>query len=152
MNTVDVLTEITIAAPIDLVSGYASDPDNSRAWYNNIKSVQWQTAKPLSVGSQVTFTAHFLGRRLEYTYHITEFIPGQKMVMETSEGPFPMQTTYTWEKTAEGLTHMTLRNKGWVSGFSGGLTPLISVMMKKANMKDLKNLKRILEKQEQIIF
>jgi hypothetical protein len=30
-------------------------------------------------------------------------------VMRTSEDPFPTETTYTWEDTLTGATHMTLR-------------------------------------------
>ena len=48
------------------------------------------------LGSRVTFRAQFLGRRLRYTYEITEFEPLARLVMRTAKGPFPMQTTHTW--------------------------------------------------------
>lgn len=145
MKSVDVITEITIAAPLDRVSQFACDPDNATQWYDNIKSVQWKTDKPLTQGSQVMFKAEFMGRVLEYTYQVTAFTPAKKLVMQTAEGPFPMQTTYSWRETEEGNTLMTLRNTGQVSGFSKFLTPVMSGMMKKANTKDLIKLKQILE-------
>jgi uncharacterized membrane protein len=104
---VDILTEIQIARPQDVVAEYASNPDNAPEWYVNIKSAEWKTPKPLSVGSQVMFRAQFLGRELQYTYEITEYVPGEKLVMRTAEGPFPMKTTYTWESTENGQTRMT---------------------------------------------
>jgi len=146
MKSVDVITEITIAAPLDKVAKFASDPDNATQWYDNIKSVWWKTEKPLTKGSQVTFTAEFIGRILEYTYQVTEFVPEERLVMQTAEGPFPMKTTYIWKKDSKGHTHMTLRNTGQVSGFSKLFTPIMARMMKKANTKDLAKLKQILER------
>ena len=36
------------------------------------------------------------GRTLAYTYEVCELDPGRRLVMSTAEGPFPMETTYTW--------------------------------------------------------
>lgn len=143
---VDVLTEIIIDKPIAEVADYASNPDNAPEWYVNIKSAEWKSPKPLKVGSLVTFTAHFLGRELTYTYEFVELIPGQKLVMQTAEGPFPMQTTYTWKSIDEHTTQMTLQNTGSPSGFSKLFAPFMASMMKKANNKDLRNIKRIIER------
>jgi uncharacterized membrane protein len=142
---VDVVTEIRIEAPVAKVFEYASNPDNVPSWYKNIKSVEWKTPKPARVGTKVAFSAQFLGRRLSYVYEFIEFIPGVKLVMRTSEGPFPMETTYTWQPIDDRTTQMTLRNKGEPAGFSKLLAPFMKMMMRKANLKDLKNLKNILE-------
>ncbi len=143
---VDVLTEITIHRPLSEVSAFAADPDNAPKWYVNIKSVEWQTARPLQLGSKVAFVAHFLGRRLAYTYEFVDLVPGERLVMRTSEGPFPMETTYTWERLDEGRTRMTLRNHGEPSGFSSLVAPFMASAMRRANEKDLAALKALLER------
>ena len=142
---VDVTTEIDIDRPRVEVSAFAADPDNATTWYANITSVRWETPRPLRVGSRVAFEARFLGRRLAYSYEIRELEPGVRLVMSTDEGPFPMETTYTWTTVDADRTRMTLRNRGEPSGFSRVAAPLLAGAMRRANEKDLLRLKEILE-------
>src|SRR4051812_2817707 len=101
---VDVRTDIVIDRAAGEVAAYAADPDNAPSWYVNIKSIEWQSPKPLTVGSRLAFVAEFLGRRLAYTYEIAELVPGERLVMRTADGPFPMETTYTWQPVEHGRT------------------------------------------------
>ena len=143
--SVDVMTEIVIEKPPETVAAFSSDPTNAPSWYVNIKSVEWKTEPPVRVGSKVAFTARFMGRQLAYTYEVVELIPNQKFVMRTAEGPFPMETTYTWRPVGNGSTLMTLRNRGEPSGFSRVAAPLMASAMARATRKDLASLKSLLE-------
>jgi hypothetical protein len=143
--TVDVLTETVIDRPVREVASFAADPLNATKWYKNIKSSRLLTPPPVRVGSQVVFVAQFLGRRLEYTYELTEYVPGKVLRMRTSEGPFAMETTYTWEAATPDSTRMTLRNRGEPQGFSKIMAPMMSSAMRRANTKDLQRLKTLLE-------
>jgi uncharacterized membrane protein len=141
---VDVVTEIKIERPREEVSDYAMDPDNATTWYRNIKRVEWKSPKPLQVGSQIAFVAQFLGRTIAYTYEVTELVPNERFVMATAEGPFAMETTYSWDDTPSGGTKMTLRNRGRPSGFSTVAAPMMTAAMRRANSKDLTRLKGLL--------
>ena len=141
---VDVQVETTIACSREVVSAFAGDPSNATKWYANIKSVTWKTPPPVAIGSLMEFQAQFLGRRLVYTYEITELVPGRRLIMRTADGPFPMETTYTWADSGEG-TRMTLRNRGEPSGFARVAAPVMERAMRRATRDDLARLKTILE-------
>jgi uncharacterized protein YndB with AHSA1/START domain len=142
---VDVEVETTIRQPPAAVAAFAGDPSNTTKWYANIKSVDWQTPPPVAVGARMDFVAQFLGRRLAYTYEVVELVPERRLVMRTADGPFPMETTYTWEPAEEGATRMTLRNRGNPAGFSRVAAPIMQRAIKKATTKDLARLKALLE-------
>jgi hypothetical protein len=142
---VDVETQIEITRPRAEVAAYASNVENATEWYENIKAVEWKTQPPLVVGSRVAFVAEFLGRRLAYTYEIRDLVPGERLVMSTAQGQFPMETTYTWSDASPGATRMTLRNRGEPAGFRRLGAPLMARAIRRANDKDLTRLKQILE-------
>ena len=144
---VDIAVEAVIAHPVDVVAAYAGDPINAPDWYANIDSVHWRTEPPIKVGSQMDFQARFLGRRLSYTYEIIEFVPGERLVMRTADGPFPMETTYTWQPAAGG-TLMRMRNRGTPSGFAAIAGPVMQKSMRRAMTKDLSRLETRLSRSE----
>jgi uncharacterized protein YndB with AHSA1/START domain len=142
---VDVLTEIHITAAPERVAAYTADPAHAPDWYANIDSVEWLTPPPVALGSRMAFVARFLGRRLAYTYEVVEYVPGERLVMRTAQGPFPMETTYTWQPDGTG-TRMSLRNRGEPSGFAGIAAPVMVAAMRRANRKDLERLKAVVER------
>lgn len=143
---VDVTTSTVIRAPREAVAAYACDPDRAPDWYQNISSVEWQTERPLRQGTRIAFVAQFLGRRLAYTYEVVELVEGARLVMRTAEGPFPMETSYTFADAEDGRTLMELRNRGEPRGFSRALAPVMKSAMRRANEKDLAQLRGLLER------
>jgi uncharacterized protein YndB with AHSA1/START domain len=143
---VDVVCEREIPRPREEVAAFAADPDHTTEWYANIKAVEWETPRPLAVGSRLAFVASFLGRRLAYTYEIRELVPGERLVMSTAQGPFPMETTYEFADADGGATRMTLRNRGEPAGFKKIAGPAMARAMRRANEQDLRRLQALLER------
>jgi uncharacterized membrane protein len=142
---IDVQTEITIARPRAEVAEYACEPENAQKWYSNIESAEWRTSRPLAPGSRFAFVARFMGRRLAYEYEVTELAADERLVMATTDGPFAMETTYSFADAPGGGTQMRLRNRGEPSGFPRLLAPVMAPAVRRANRKDLTRLKQILE-------
>jgi uncharacterized protein YndB with AHSA1/START domain len=145
---VDVQTETVIDRPRSEVAAYMSDPSNATEWYRNIRSVRWETPPPVGAGSRMRFQARFLGRDLTYTYEVRELIPGERLVMGTAQGPFPMETTYTFEDDPAGGTRVGLRNRGEPAGFGKVMGPIMARAIRRETTRDLARLKEVLERVE----
>jgi uncharacterized membrane protein len=142
---VDVTVEGMIGRPRADVAAFAGNPSNAPKWYANIQSVVWRTPPPLDVGSRMDFVARFLGRQLSYTYEVVELAAEERLLMRTTQGPFPMETTYEWTDAGDGRTLMRLRNRGEPSGFSRLAAPLMAAAVRRNTRKDLRRLKELLE-------
>lgn len=147
-----------MAAPLDVsvsrvlraerarVARLAADPANAPLWYENIRSVVWKSAPSVEPGAKAAFAARFLGRELAYTYEIVEHQPGERLVMRTAEGPFPMETIYEWADAGRRRTRMRLTNRGAPQGFRAVLAPFMALAMRRAMSRDLAALDRLLRK------
>ena len=145
MRKVDVITSEEISRDREVVAAFACEPDNAPRWYENIKSVEWLTPRPLAVGTRLRFRAQFLWRELDYTYEVTAYDPGATLVMRTHTGPFPMETSYNFVTVAPARTLIELRNRGAPKGFGRMMAPFMEPAIRRATRKDLTLLKRILE-------
>jgi Polyketide cyclase / dehydrase and lipid transport len=116
MKPIGVSTVIDIARPGDEVAAYVSDPDNAPSWHANIERVAWQTGKPLATGTRIDFVGSLLGSDSLHTYEVIDFVPDERLVMATAEGPFPVETTYTWTGLPGHRTQMVLRHRGMPIG------------------------------------
>jgi hypothetical protein len=82
---------------------------------------------------------------MAYTYEVVEHEPGERLVMRTADGPFPMETTYMWVDGPDGSTVMALRNRGEPAGFSAIASPMMAAGIRRNNRGDLQRLKQVLE-------
>src|SRR5262245_54649325 len=133
----DVLTNIEIDRPRSEVADYVSNPENATEWNQGISKVEWKSPKPLSAGSELAFEAEFMQQKLEYTYQVIDYVPGESLEMSSTSGPFPMETSYRFSDTPAGGTKVELRNVAH--------DPEVASAIAIENRKDLARLKSILE-------
>ena len=102
---------------------------------------RWCEGPPLRVGARLACGEGFRGRELWYTDEIAQLESGRKLVMRTTAGAFPMETTYTGEAIGEKQTRMTLRNHGETSGCSKMVAHVMAMAMRRAKQQDLAGVK-----------
>jgi uncharacterized membrane protein len=148
---IDITARAVILRPKAEVAAYSANPDNTPKWQTHIKEIDWETPRPLSVGTQFSFSTRLAGVEMGYTYEIAEFVPGERVVMRTAKDDasrMTMETTYTWESLGPTATHMVLRNRGTVPGrLEIVMAPIMNFMMRRGIQSDLKRLKKLLERQ-----
>ncbi len=106
----DVLTQIVIDRPRSEVADYVSDPENATEWSQNISKAEWKSPKPLSAGSEFAFEAQVGDEKRAFMYQVTEYVPGESLVMSSESGSSPMETSYRFSDTDSGGTKVELRN------------------------------------------
>lgn len=140
---IDVVCEIEIARPRAEVAAFVLDQENAPRWYANVESVEWETAPVVAVGARFTHVAKVLGT-VAYTYEVLELVAGERLVMSTADGPFEIETTFTWADAPGGGTLMTLANRGEPKNKLSA--SVMAAAMRRANRKALRRLKRLLER------
>jgi hypothetical protein len=87
----------------------------------NISSVAWETPPPATVGSRISFVAHFLGRRIAFTYEVRELVDAERFVMSTAQSPVPDEDDLHLGRHPRRWYPNDAANQGEPSGF-GQLT------------------------------
>ena len=144
MRTV-VEDEIEIAKPCAEVAAFAGNPTMAPEWCDNVDAVRWWTEPPVRVGARVTFVARLLGQTFAYAALVTHFDPGERLVMRTKFGPFPVETTYVWRAVTADSTRMTVRKRVTPGGLARLGAPAVVLVLRWAMRENLQRLKLLLE-------
>ncbi|TDE11477.1 SRPBCC family protein [Jiangella asiatica] len=141
--SIDVTEHRIIPVPVDQVARYAMDHRHDHEWTQGIRIAALTKASPaggFGVGAQVTRTAYFLGRRIDYVLEVDAYQPPGLLDMVSVLAPMPMRVTYRFQPRA-GATHASIRVRG-----GGGryrlLGPLLSLQVRRSLRRDLRDLQR----------
>lgn len=147
---VDITVRTVYEAPRELVAGVAGDPAQAPRWQSSVQEVRWHAEPVVTLGVRLDLVTHFLKRELSYTYEVVDWIPGERLVLRTDQGPVPMELTYIWwdeddeQETGQPRTGMSLRQVGRPRGLTTLGTGAVSLGLKRAMRRDLERLREVL--------
>ncbi|MFF8933392.1 SRPBCC family protein [Streptomyces paradoxus] len=140
--TIDVTAERVIPAPPERVAAYAMDWRHDADWTQGIRTAELTAEAAgggFGIGAEVTRTAYFLGRRIDYVLRVAAYDPPRLLDMISVAGPMPMRVTYTFEPHPRGA-HARIRVRGGEGGFYRLAAPLLARQVRANLTKDLRDL------------
>ncbi|MFD5742608.1 SRPBCC family protein [Streptomyces massasporeus] len=146
--TVDVTAEHVIPVPAERVAAYAMDWRHDAEWTQGIRTAELTAEAPgggFGTGAEVTRTAYFLGRRIDYVLRVAAYDPPRLLDMISVAGPMPMRVTYTFEPHPRG-TRARIHVRGGADGLYRLAAPLLARQVRANLTKDLRDLEaRLIE-------
>ena len=133
-----------IAQPIESVWAFVMDETNDSLWQTTLTDVHKLTGGPLGVGSQVSESRRFLGRKLETIWEMTGCERPHTSSISSVKSPFAWEGTYTLAEESGG-TRFTIRLRGNPGGFFRIAEPLLERFVRREIAGNLGNLNDVLE-------
>ena len=136
-----------ILRPIGDVFDYVATPGNNSKWqYGSIASVQISEGK-MRVGTLFSSFGHFMGRRIQSTFEVTEFEFNKNYGFKTLSGPVQMQSHYKFNAVERG-TNVFVSTQANPGGFFKLVDPIVARIAKTQFKENLTVLKKLLETRE----
>ncbi|MEU6912454.1 SRPBCC family protein [Streptomyces olindensis] len=139
---IDVTVRRVIPLPPERVAEYALDWRHDAEWTQGIRRAELTRQADgggFGTGAEVTRTAYFLGRRIDYVLRVAAYEPPRLLDMVSVVAPMPMHVTYSFEPHPRG-THAAIRVRGGPGGLFRLAAPLLARQVRSSLTKDLRNL------------
>lgn len=147
---IDVTVRRVIPLPPEQVAAYAMDWRHDSEWTQGIRTAELTRQTDgggFGVGAEVTRTAHFLGRRIDYVLRVAAYEPPRLLDMVATAAPMPMHVTYSFEANPHG-TLAAIRVRGGPRGLLRLTEPVMSRRVRSNLAKDLRDLEHRLTDRE----
>lgn len=141
---IDVSAERVIPLPPEQMAEYAMDWRHDAEWTQGIRTAELTReadAGGFGVGAEVTRTAYFLGRRIDYVLRVASYDFPRLLDMVSVAGPMPMHVTYAFDPHPDG-TLARIRVRGGTGGFYRLAAPLMARQVRSNIGRDLRDLDR----------
>ena len=139
-------TSITIARPVGEVFEFVTNVENFPRWFGEIVTESRRaTPGPMGVGSRFVQSGHFLGRRFETRFTVTEYEPDRLFCVSTEWGPIAFQGCFHFEPADGDGTLLTDRHGIEASGFFNLIGSILAGRLRQQAQTNLSTLKMLLE-------
>ncbi|MEU6283362.1 SRPBCC family protein [Streptomyces sp. NPDC047028] len=143
--TIDVTRQRVIPLSVEEVAAYAMDWRHDVEWTQGIRRAELSRPADgggFGTGAEVTRTAYFLGRRIDYVLRVAVWEPPRLLDMVSVTAPMPMHVTYSFDPHPGGGTLAGIRVRGGSGGVFRLLSPLLARQVHSSIGKDLRDLER----------
>jgi hypothetical protein len=136
-----------ILRPVWEVFDFVTATENNPQWqYGSLISVP-SSVGSMRVGTVFSSFGHFMGRRIQSDFEVTEFETNKSYGFETISGPIQLQSSYSFEAVENG-TNLIVSSMINPGGFFKLVDPIVARVARKQFRENLTTLKELLETRE----
>jgi uncharacterized membrane protein len=133
-----------ILRPVQEVFDFIVMLENNPQWqYGSLVSVL-ESPGDMRVGTLFSSFGHFMGRRIQSNFEVTEFETNKTYGFESISGPIQLKTSYSFEAIDRGTT-VTVSSQVNPGRFFKLVDPIVARVAREQFKENLARLKKILE-------
>jgi hypothetical protein len=136
---------MVIARPADQVFGFISDFENNPRWQRGVRSVRWTSKPPHGLGATHNQSGKYWGLRLWSDFKTIAYEPGERVTIESSDGPFPAAETRMVERIDDARCQVSVRVEGDARAFPRIAPTFLRFLVQGRIKADSRRLKHQLE-------
>jgi uncharacterized membrane protein len=140
---------VVIARPAAEVFDFLVHAENLPRWDSSMLECVQVGSDPVAVGTRYRGASKILGRRIEWTTEIIDFVLGVRSASKAVEGTFKFTVSYELSETPEGtnLHYRIVADSGLGGAFGRALEPIVEKAQTKVVKANLHTLVGLLEQQ-----
>ena len=138
---------VVIARPAEEVFDFLALAEYLPRWDSSVLECVQVGSGPVTVGTRYRGASRIVGRRIEWTTEVTEFVPGVRMTSRSVEGPLTFTVSYEVSSCPAGTTlrYRLAAESGLGGAFGRALEPIVQRAQTKVVRANLDTLVRLLE-------
>jgi uncharacterized membrane protein len=140
---------VVIACPAAKVFDFLVHAENLSRWDSSALECIQVGSGPVGVGTRYRGASKILGRRIEWTTEVVEFVPGVRAASRSVEGPLTFMVSYELSASPEGTTvrYRLVAESGLGGAFGRAMEPIVQRAQTKVVRANLGRLTGLLREQ-----